>query len=48
LVESLLRMRDQPDIYSVYRHNALAAATSYDRKHLALKMLQVLKNLIGK
>lgn len=48
LVEGLLRMRDQPDVYAVYRQNGLAAAQRYDRKHLALKMLQSLKNLIGK
>jgi len=48
LVEGLLRMRDQPEAYASYQQNGLAAATRYDRKHLALKMLQVLKNLIGK
>jgi glycosyltransferase involved in cell wall biosynthesis len=48
LVEGLLRMRDQPEAYAAYQQHGLAAAIRYDRKHLALKMLQVFKNLIGK
>jgi glycosyltransferase involved in cell wall biosynthesis len=48
LVEGLLRMRDQPDVYAGYRQSGLAAAQRYDRKNLALKMLHSLKNLIGK
>jgi len=41
-------MRDQPEAYAAYQQHGLAAAIRYDRKHLALKMLQVFKNLIGK
>jgi glycosyltransferase involved in cell wall biosynthesis len=48
LVEGLLRMRDQPEAYAVYQEHGLAAAIRYDRKHLALKMLQVFNDLIGK
>ncbi len=48
LVEGLLRMRDQPEAYAAYQQHGLAAAIRYDRKHLALKMLQVFNDLIGK
>ncbi len=48
LVEGLLRMRDHPAVYATYQQHGLAAAIRYDRKHLALKMLQVFNNLIGK
>jgi glycosyltransferase involved in cell wall biosynthesis len=48
LVAGLLRMRDQPEAYALYQQNGLAAATRYDRKNLALKMLQVLMGLKGK
>lgn len=48
LVDGLLRMRDQPDTYASYQQSGLAAARRYDRKHLALQMLQVFKNLLGK
>ncbi len=48
LVAGLLRMRDQPEAYALYEQNGLAAATRYDRKNLALKMLQVLMGLKGK
>ena len=48
LVDGLLRMRDQPEAYSSYQQNGLAAAIRYDRKHLGLKMLQVFNDLIGK
>ena len=48
LVEGLLRMRDQPEAYAFYQEHGLAAAIRYDRKHLALKMLQVFNDLIGK
>ena len=47
LVAGLLRMRDQPATYASYQQNGLAAATRYDRQHLALKMLQVFKDLKG-
>jgi glycosyltransferase involved in cell wall biosynthesis len=45
LVEGLLRMRDEPGAYAVYQQNGLAAATLYDRKNLALKLLQILLEL---
>jgi glycosyltransferase involved in cell wall biosynthesis len=45
LVAGLLRMCDQPEAYVRYQQSGLAAATRYDRKNLALKMLQVLKGL---
>lgn len=48
LVDRLLRMRDQPEAYASYQQHGLAAATRYDRKHLALKMLQIFNDLIGK
>jgi glycosyltransferase involved in cell wall biosynthesis len=48
LVEGLLRMRDQPEAYADYQQHGLAAAIGYDRRHLALKMLQVFNDLIGK
>jgi glycosyltransferase involved in cell wall biosynthesis len=48
LVDGLLHMRDQSEAYAGYRQNGLKAAMRYDRQHLALKMLQVFKNLIGK
>ena len=48
LVQGLLRMRDQPEAYAAYQQHGLAAAIRYDRKHLALKMLQVFNDLIGK
>ena len=48
LVNGLLRMRDQPEAYASYQQNSLAAATRYNRKHLALKMLQVLNHLKAK
>jgi glycosyltransferase involved in cell wall biosynthesis len=48
LVAGLLRMRDQPNAYVRYQQNGLVAATHYDRKHLALKMLLVFKNMMRK
>lgn len=45
LVAGLLRMRDEPEAYAVYKLNGLAAATRYDRKNLALKLLQILLDL---
>jgi glycosyltransferase involved in cell wall biosynthesis len=48
LVQGLLRMRDQPEAYAAYQQHGLAAAIRYDRKHLALTMLQVFNDLIGK
>lgn len=48
LVEGLLRMRGQPEAYAGYQQHGLAAAIRYDRKLLALKMLQVFNNLITK
>ncbi len=48
LVEGLLRMRDQPEAYVGYKQHGLAAAIRYDRKQLALKMLEVFNNLIVK
>jgi glycosyltransferase involved in cell wall biosynthesis len=48
LVAGLLSMRDRPAAYASFQQNGLAAARRYDRKNLALQMLQVLKNLIKK
>ncbi len=45
LVAGLLRMRDRPAAYASFQQNGLAAARRYDRKNLALQMLQVLKKL---
>jgi hypothetical protein len=45
LVAGVLRMRDEPEAYAIYQQNGLAAATRYDRKNLALKLLQVLLEL---
>ena len=46
LVAGLLRMRNQPSAYASFQQNGLAAAHRYDRKNLALQMLQVFKNLL--
>lgn len=46
LVAGLLRMRDQPSAYASFRQNGLAAARRYDRKHLAMEMLQVFKRML--
>ena len=46
LVAGLLRMRDQPPAYASFRQNGLAAARRYDRKHLAMEMLQVFKRTL--
>ncbi len=48
LVEGLLCMRDQPEAYAGYQQHGLEAAIRYDRRHLALKMLQVFNDLIEK
>jgi glycosyltransferase involved in cell wall biosynthesis len=48
LVEGLLRMRDEPARYQAFRQNGLKAARRYDRKHLAMQMLQVIRNLVRK
>ncbi len=45
LVAGLLRMRDKSEAYARYQQNGLAAAVRYDRHHLALRMLQVFKDL---
>jgi glycosyltransferase involved in cell wall biosynthesis len=48
LASGLLRMRDHAQVYAKYKENGLLAATLYDRKHLAHKMLQILKKLMDK
>lgn len=48
LVAALLRMRDRPTAYARFQQNGLAAAQRYDRKNLALQMLQVFTNLLRK
>ena len=48
LVDGLLRMRDQSDMFATYQRNGLVAAKRYDRKNLAQTMLQVFKNMTGK
>jgi hypothetical protein len=45
LVSGLLRMRDDPVRYQTYRQNGLNAALRYDRKTLALSMLDVIETL---
>ncbi len=45
LVAGLIRMRDRPAAYASFQQNGLLAAKRYDRKHLALQMLQVFINL---
>ena len=45
LVAGILRMRDEPEAQAVYQQNGIAAATRYDRKNLALKLLQILQHL---
>ena len=48
LVDALLRMRDGPAAFARFQQNGLAAAQRYDRKNLALQMLQVFKNTLQK
>ena len=48
LVASLLRMRDEPIAYASFQQNGLAAAQRYDRKNLALQMLQVFKGMLSR
>ncbi len=45
LVAGLLRLRDDPERYQTYRQNGLIAARRYDRKALALSMLDIVKPL---
>jgi glycosyltransferase involved in cell wall biosynthesis len=45
LVQGLLRLRDDPARYQAYQKNGLDAAQRYDRKTLALSMLDILKTL---
>ena len=45
LVQGLLRLRDDPARYQAYQKNGLDAAQRYDRKALALSMLDILKTL---
>ena len=48
LVDALLRMRDDPVAFARFQQNGLAAAQRYDRKNLALQMLQVLEHTLQK
>ena len=48
LVDGLLRMRDQPLAYASFQNNGVAAARRYNRRNLALQMLQVFKTLLKK
>jgi glycosyltransferase involved in cell wall biosynthesis len=48
LVAGLLRMRDEPVAYASFQQNGLAAAQRYDRKNLALQMLQVFTGMLKK
>jgi glycosyltransferase involved in cell wall biosynthesis len=43
LADGILRMRAQPDRHEAYRQNALKTARLYDRKHLAVRMLQIME-----
>ena len=45
LVAGLLRLRDDPVLFQTYRQNGLSAARRYDRKALALSMLEIVKPL---
>lgn len=47
LVAGLLRMRDDPVRYQSYRQNGLNAARRYDRKALALSMLDIVKKPVS-
>ncbi|MCM2252171.1 MAG: glycosyltransferase family 4 protein [Ramlibacter sp.] len=44
LVQGILRMRSEPERYKEFRANALKAARHYDRRHLALSMLDALED----
>jgi glycosyltransferase involved in cell wall biosynthesis len=46
LVAALLRLRDDSARYQLYRQNGLKAAHHYDRKTLALGMLDILKKVV--
>jgi len=48
LASGLLHLRDNPAKYVSFHKNGLLAAQLYDRKNLALQMLQVFKKLLGK
>ena len=48
LVEDLLRLRRDPDLYQRLRANALRAVGLYDRRHLALDMLGILSQVTGR
>ena len=48
LASGLLHLRDNPTKYVSFQKNGLLAAQLYDRKNLALQMLQVFKKLLGK
>jgi glycosyltransferase involved in cell wall biosynthesis len=45
LVDALRRLRADPARFGTYRRNGLQAAKRYDRKNLAAKMLNILKEL---
>ncbi len=48
LVAGLLRMRAEPVAYASFQQNGLAAAQRYDRRNLALQMLQVFKGMLNR
>jgi UDP-N-acetylglucosamine:LPS N-acetylglucosamine transferase len=48
LVQAVLDMRANAAQFQQFRQNALAAAGRYDRKHLAMVMLKVLRELAPK
>lgn len=45
LVDAVLRLRVDTARFDAYRRNGLDAATRYDRKHLAAKMMKILTEL---
>lgn len=45
LVQAILRLRADPDRFDAYRRNGLNAAKRYDRKNLAVKMMNILREL---
>jgi UDP-N-acetylglucosamine:LPS N-acetylglucosamine transferase len=48
LVELLLNLKTDSSRINRYQKNAIEAAKRYDRKHLAAKMLVILKRLVSK
>ncbi|MCU6433909.1 glycosyltransferase family 4 protein [Undibacterium sp. Jales W-56] len=46
LVDSLMRLRTDPNRFDLYRQNGLIAAKHYDRTSLARAMLKTLKHLV--